>query len=126
MLVKRAIIVTLSCINHAETSFRVWKGWVLVADEITARSKNVEICFDSFVTNSIRALFKQLLTCRRVQKKFVFTNFYEADFPDFVKFVFFFATNVFFSSWAKFFFGENRFFSARKHIICRFFFAKAP
>ena len=121
--------MTLSCINHAETSFRVWKGWVLVADEITARSKNVEICFDSFVTNSIRALFKQLLTCRRVQKKFVFTNFYEADFPDFVKFVFFFATNVFFSSC----FGQN-FFSAKTDffrrenicIICRFFFAKAP
>ena len=61
VLVKRAIVVTLSCINHAETSFRVYKGWFLVADEITARSKNIEIGFDSFATNSIELFFKQLL-----------------------------------------------------------------
>jgi len=41
VLVKRAKIMTLSCINRAETSFRVEIEQFLFVDEISARSKNV-------------------------------------------------------------------------------------
>jgi len=41
VLVKRAKIVTLSCINRTETSSRVNKEQCLVVDEISVRLKNV-------------------------------------------------------------------------------------